>query len=666
MRTSWHSDPEQEPAGSEVLVHPAAETGCGGSLWHRLWTTPLGDLLRGRMTCRLDVRAIVAASGLPELVRARVLDTVKRTRLSRREKAGIAGELVGHFADGLEAGVSADEILSGFGDARATAKLMRRAKLRCRAWPRRAMRRIGQALGVLVVVYAVAAIYFAAGRPQVSVDYLARMNAAALAVPEEDRAWPVYREALLALDREQATKIAALKGLEPGVEGWDDAVRFIADHGPALATARRAAAMESLGFVFSTSIAAEDRDLWPERYGQEQTAFEPFGDQLTVAPDTFVVWVQMPHMMELRRLHQLLATDAAIAAERSDAGRVNANLAAMLGMAGQLGADGTVIGQLIRAVMFRETIDLTGDLLRRRPELLTQAHLRRLAHAFAAEDTLPRMSLSGERLFFEDTLQRIYTDDGRGDGHLAPGALGLMRVLTDVTQATSGSAGDGGRGVPGTLFDGPAAGIAMGPLANAAVASRKEMEAVYDRVMDRYEARFATPYWEARRSADVGDEFRSSRNLRQQIRYLFVSTMVPGFDSVYRVQEDSFARRDGILVAIALVVHRGRHGDWPATLDELTPDLLPSVPRDRFTGEPLRYRVDGGEVVVYSVGQDLDDDGGVLSEAVPDQDPEQTPRECFRTINTRAGVRSYETPDGDWILWHSAPLAEILEGGAES
>ena len=487
------------------------------------------------------------------------------------------------------------------------------------------------------------------------------MNAAALAVPEEDRAWPVYREALLALDRGQAAKIAALKGLEPEVEGWDDAVRFTADHGPALATARRGAAMENLGFVFSTSIAAEDRDLWPERYDQEQTASEPFGDLLTVAPDTFLVWVQMPHMMELRRLHQLLATDALVAAERSDAGRVNANLAAMLGMAGQLGADGTVIGQLIRAVMFRETIDLTGDLLRRRPELLTQAHLRRLAHAFAAGDTLPRMTLSGERLFFEDTLQRIYTDNGRGDGHLAPGALGLMRVLT-VTQATDGSAGDGGSGVSGALFDGPVAGIAMAPLANAAVASRKEMEAAYDRVMDRYEARFATPYWEARRSVEVGDEFRSSRSLRQQIRYLFVSTMVPGFDSAYRVQEDSFARRDGILVALALEVHRGRHGDWPATLGELTPDLLPSVPRDRFTGESLRYRVAGGEVVVYSVGQDLDDDGGLLPEAAADHDPDEFPRERFRTINKRAGIRSYETPDGDWILWHSAPPAEILEG----
>ena len=572
----------------------------------------------------------------------------KRTRLSRREKAGIAGELVAHFADGLEAGTAEQELLSDFGEVRSTAKLMRRAKLRGRPWPLRAMRRMGQALGVLAIVYVVAALYYAVGRPKVSVDYLARMNAEVEAVPEEDRAWPVYREALLAIDREGMRKVSMMKGrgLEPGEAAWDEAARFVDDHGPALATARRAAAMESLGFVFRTTIAAEDRDLWPGRY-DESTAAVPFSDLLTVAPETFLMAVQTPYVMELQRLHQLLATDAVLAAERGDAERVNANLAAMLGMAGQLGSDGMVLGQLIHAWMVMETVDLTGDVLRRRPELLTQADLRRHAHAFAARDVLPRIHLNGERMAFEDLLQRTYTDDGRGDGHLVPGALRMLRPL---------GIGDH------EVADRPAAEIAMAPLVNAAVASRKDMEAMYDRMMDGYEARFATPYWEARQRAEIGDEFRSSKSFREQVRYAFVNTLVPAFDSVYRMQEDSLARRDGILVALALEAHRRRHRDWPESLDELVPGLLPSVPRDRFTGEPLRYRVAGGEVVVYSVGRDLDDDGGVLPEAAAGEDPDESPRERFRTLNQRTGVRSFEIPDGDWILWHSAPPAEILEG----
>ena len=63
-------------------------------------------------------------------------------------QAGIAGELVAHFADGLEDGTAEEELLAGFGDPRATAKLMRRAKLRCRPWPLRGMLAKVQAIAV--------------------------------------------------------------------------------------------------------------------------------------------------------------------------------------------------------------------------------------------------------------------------------------------------------------------------------------------------------------------------------------------------------------------------------------------------------------------------------------------------------------------------------------
>ena len=640
MKASWHREPEQDAAeagGSMAVERP---------WWHRLWTTPLSDLLRGRMSCRLDVRAIVEASDLPEAVRGRILDTVKRTRLSRREKAGIAGELVAHFADGLEAGVPEGEMLSGFGDVRTAAKLMRRAKLRCRAWPRRAMRRTGQALAVLAVVYVVAAIYYAAGRPKVTVDYLARMNAAVQAVPEEDRAWPVYREALLGLDRAALRKLLKMEGIEPGGEAWDEAVRFVEDNEAALATARRAAAMGSLGVVLRTSIAAEDRALWPDEYAAQEGA-EPFGGSLGLdSPETLLVAVRAPHLMELRNLHRLFAIDAARALEQGDGERVTADVEAMLGSARQVAAEQMLTGQLIARAAVMEASDSTAELLRSRPELLTDAGLRRLAHAFAAADVLSGIRLAGERLWFEDLLQRIYTDDGRGDGHLVPGAIGLMQLTTDP-----------GPGVPS---DRPAAQLAMSPLVNAVVASRRDMKACYDRIMDRYEALFAKPYWEVRRSGLVGDEILSSMSFLQEVRYLMVATSAPALDRVYQRQEDAVARRDGLLVALALEAHRRRHRDWPGALEELVPDLLPEVPRDRFTGEPLRYRVDGGEVVVYSVGPDLDDDGGVLPAAPAAPDPDRSPAERFREINKRAGVSSDETPDGDWILWHSAPAPGFL------
>ena len=62
------------------------------SLWQQFRTTPWIDILRGRMSCRLDVAALVEASDLPAAARQRILDIVKRTRLWRIEKVNVAGD----------------------------------------------------------------------------------------------------------------------------------------------------------------------------------------------------------------------------------------------------------------------------------------------------------------------------------------------------------------------------------------------------------------------------------------------------------------------------------------------------------------------------------------------------------------------------------------------
>jgi hypothetical protein len=56
---------------------------------------------------------------------------------------------------------------------------------------------------------------------------------------------------------------------------------------------------------------------------------------------------------------------------------------------------------------------------------------------------------------------------------------------------------------------------------------------------------------------------------------------------------------------------RLRHNRLPDNLDALVPDLLPEVPTDPFTGQPIRYRIVSGGFVVYSVGEDRVDNGGL-------------------------------------------------------
>ncbi len=71
------------------------------------------------------------------------------------------------------------------------------------------------------------------------------------------------------------------------------------------------------------------------------------------------------------------------------------------------------------------------------------------------------------------------------------------------------------------------------------------------------------------------------------------------------------ARRVALDVAIALERYRMDHGEYPGELEALVPAYLDEVPADPFDGEPMRYLLTGDAAVVYSVGANLTDDGGV-------------------------------------------------------
>jgi len=66
--------------------------------------------------------------------------------------------------------------------------------------------------------------------------------------------------------------------------------------------------------------------------------------------------------------------------------------------------------------------------------------------------------------------------------------------------------------------------------------------------------------------------------------------------------------------ACALERHRLAHGKYPETLDALAPQFIAKVPHDPISGQPLHYRpTDDGHFILYSVGWNEKDDGGVVA-----------------------------------------------------
>lgn len=61
---------------------------------------------------------------------------------------------------------------------------------------------------------------------------------------------------------------------------------------------------------------------------------------------------------------------------------------------------------------------------------------------------------------------------------------------------------------------------------------------------------------------------------------------------------------------LALRCFHSDQGHPPTRLDELVPKYLKSIPLDPFSGQPLVYRAQGTNWLLYSVGPDRVDDGG--------------------------------------------------------
>jgi hypothetical protein len=75
------------------------------------------------------------------------------------------------------------------------------------------------------------------------------------------------------------------------------------------------------------------------------------------------------------------------------------------------------------------------------------------------------------------------------------------------------------------------------------------------------------------------------------------------------------------LIACALERFRLAHGEYPEKLEALVPQFLDTIPQDIIGGEPLRYqRRSQGTFVLYSVGWNGRDDGGVRGQPLPGTD----------------------------------------------
>jgi hypothetical protein len=105
------------------------------------------------------------------------------------------------------------------------------------------------------------------------------------------------------------------------------------------------------------------------------------------------------------------------------------------------------------------------------------------------------------------------------------------------------------------------------------------------------------------------------KEARQKL-YLMTALIMPALGKSIDRDAENSARLRTAATALGIERYRLKHaGRLPEALAVLVPECLPAVPIDPFSGEALQYRKRDKGFVVYSVGADRQDDGGVTTMA---------------------------------------------------
>ncbi len=541
---------------------------------------------------------------LPTPCHELITRVVKATRLWAGEQNDVARELIAHFRDALESGIDPMQATESFGDPMTAAQSIREAKLKNRplAWQiaRRSLQGGGVLLLVCGLVYGVMAVRYYTSSPNIARNYSKEL-AARTAAPEEQRAYPVYRTFYI---NQQKAKIVenfpdlvnVTPEVMPGEAAWADAVKYSKQFAADLEMVRRASAFPTLGAPVTN---ADD----PVVFKEVTLVADPRSQRAEGDENPELMGVLLPYLGWSRMIARSLVVDARVALAEKDVNRCHQNLLALFGVAHQLGAEPFLIGRLVHVAVVALTTQEIRRILTEAPETFSEAQMIDLAHALsAATDGTLKPNIDSERLWMEDWLQRAFTDDGNGDGRLTPEGFNTLNAISGGSSSTQ-------KDIDDSIFYKVAS-----PVIPTVLAGRKELRDTYAFLAAAAEQDAATPRWQRTSYRAETEIEKITQSTVTKARLMPILVFVPSFTKATEACETGVMNRDATLAAIALELHHRRTGKYPATLAELVPAVLPSLPIDMWDGKPLKYRLVDGKPVLYTVGCDKIDNNGAATD----------------------------------------------------
>jgi hypothetical protein len=502
---------------------------------------------------------------------------VKKMRYRRVVQDDVRAELAAHFEDELksvktdaEREQKAKQLVNGFGDAKMLAILLRRAKKRCRPLWRTVVARAFQAVGVLFVCLVLYIVWFLTGKPVVTTDYIAELNNMVRPVADESlNAAPLYNKASKVFEDlpDDISRLLGKKYYEVTSEEKQLMEKWLTDNEKVLQ---------------QVIVGTQKPYYWQHYEGEEMFS------------------VLLPHLSGYRNLAKALCWRTQFLSEKGRYEEAFNDIKACYRFGRHVKGNVVVlIEQLVGIAIEALAIeDLRGILSEHQVDSEALTILQRdLEQIIAGEDFV--MNFAGEKLFIYDEIQRCFTEDRFGGGHLYLTRMGQISSVDDPYAHTIGEL------IVGTIFEPEAWPIAVKVLFFHP--NKQQTREATDRFYAYCET-IAQKTPAQIRSQGIDVEKETTKIIRDNV---FLNILAPALQRASEIGHRHSTNVEATISILALQRYKADKGSYPDDLQELvTTGYLRQLPLDVYSDKPLVYRKTDDSFILYSFGEDFKDDGG--------------------------------------------------------
>jgi hypothetical protein len=557
-----------------------------GWLFLMLWM-----LLRKPSLKKIQTQGI---ENLPTSVSSLIDAIIDIMRYRKSVRAEVRQELTDHFTDALtgfenehEKQQRIQELVEEFGDPEVLGMLLRRAKKRCRPLWRTLVVRAFQLLGICFLLLIVHFVYLSFAAPNIEINYVEKTTRLSQLVTDESKNAAVwYQKAIDAYQPPEAVfnEATAVEIKKLDTHGW---VTELTTEQSALLEQWYTANAEAYAYLFKGTELPYC--WWEYDYDKSQTLYS----------------MVLPKYQNLRELLVLLCWQAKQESVRGNYQTAFERLQKTYRFGMHFKGPKTLIEQILGVGIQNYAMQANRQIISHCAVPLGDiTTLRKTILALFQDDTFIA-DLETEKFAMLDFIQRLYTDNGHGQGVLIPRQLIAFNRHADFFDVLE---------VP-VLSEGFSYGASL--VSADRENMTQEVERLYDRIEDYIRK---TPYEQHTLGyIDPVNELWNNTTL-YHYRYWPIFMFTPAVSKIGEITYRSRCNVQATITILAVIQYQKEYGQYPDTLDKLLSiQLLSEAPLDPFSNEPLVYRKTEDGFKLYSVGANFVDDGGIPATTDGDQ-----------------------------------------------